>query len=190
MSLHRYRAPMAVLASISVCLLMAAAPAMADTGLGAHKLEGAWVAKVIGAPGQWSYVVTADPSGKRASAYGNIDAGLNLEAILGPVFEPADHSSPLLIETVMQDRDTAKYYCVYYGLKTLALPSPVNAEIVYIGVVKGTLEFTAPGKAKGTHNFEIYYPSQDKDGDGFPDADETTPFVFQLLTNDTRLPSP
>jgi hypothetical protein len=36
----------------------------------------------------------------------------------------------------------------------------------------------------------MYYPSQDKDGDGFPDEDETTPFVFQLLTNDTRLPSP
>lgn len=190
MTLQRCKMTMVALVATSVCLLLAAPAAMADKAYGAHKLEGAWVAKVEGSTGQWSYVVVSNPSGKRASGYGSVDVGLNLAAILGPVFEPADRQSPLLVEIEMTGPDTSKYYSIYYGLKTLALPSPVNAEIVFIGVVTGELKFTAPGKAKGSHNFAIYYPTQDKDGDGFPDEDETTPFVFQLFTDDTRLPAP
>ncbi len=60
-------------------------PASAGGGEGAYKLGGAWVAKVdsvFGGPppaeSQWSYVVSADPSGRRAAGHGSIDAGLQM----------------------------------------------------------------------------------------------------------------
>ena len=56
-------------------------PAMAGQGAGAYKLDGAWVAKVVGVPGQWTYIISADPSGKRAAGYGSIDSGLNVDAL-------------------------------------------------------------------------------------------------------------
>lgn len=165
--------------------------ATAGDGDGNYKLEGAWVAKVVGAPGQWSYVISADPSGKRASGHGSVDIGFSTEAVLGGTyFEPADSTSPILVNTVKTGRDTASYYSIWYGLKDLGPMSPVTNEIVFIGVVTGELKFVGPGKVHGTHNFALYYPSQDADGDGLPDEGQTTPFVFQLTTVDTRLPMP
>jgi hypothetical protein len=167
-------------------------PVMAGQGVGAVKLDGAWVAKVVDAPGgQWSYVISADPSGRRAAGHGSIDVGFRFEAILGAqYFEPTDSNSPILIDIVMTGPDTASYHAVWYGLKDLDPPNVSKSEIVVIGVVTGDLQFVEPGKAFGTHNFELYYPWQDGDGDGFPDEGETTPFVFQLTTVDTRVPSP
>ena len=182
-----------ILCSISVCLLLASPMAMADKAAAAHKLGGAWVARVIGTPlpAGWSYVVVADPSGTRASGHGSVDLGFSAEAILGyPYFEPTDSASPILIEIVRTGPQSAAYNSVYYGLKRLDPSSPVNTQIVYIGVVKGDLEFLGPDKAQGTHNFELYYPEQDADGDGFPDEGETTPFKFTLYTIDTRLAAP
>ena len=183
----------AVLCTISACLLLASPMAMADNAAAAHKLGGAWVARVIGAPvpAGWSYVIVADPSGTRASGHGSVDLGLNTAAILGyPYFEPTDSSSLILIESVRTGPQSAAYNSVYYGLKRLDPSSPVNTKIVYIGVVKGNLEFLGPDKAQGTHNFELYYPEQDADGDGFPDEGQTTPFKFTLYTIDTRLAAP
>jgi len=165
--------------------------ATAGDGDGNYKLGGAWVAKVIGQPGQWSYVVSADPSGRRASGHGSVDLGFTTESIFGgPYFEPSDTSSPILINIVKTGPDTASYYSIWYGLKDLGASSEVTNEIVYIGVVTGELKYVGPGKANGTHNFALYFPWQDTDGDGFPDEDQTTPFMFQLTTMDTRLPMP
>jgi len=166
--------------------------AMASEEGGAYKLEGAWVAKVVEFPGgQWSYVISADPSGRRASGHGSIDIGFDPNVIFGgPVFEPRDSNSPILVNMVMTGPDTASYYSIWYGLKNLGPSSPVTTKIVLIGVVTGELNFVGPGKALGTHNFALYFPTQDADGDGFPDEGETTPFVFQLTTVDTRLPLP
>ena len=183
----------AVLGTISVCLLLASPMAMADKAAAAHKLGGAWVAKVVGTPlpGQWSYVVVADPSGTRASGHGSVDVGFKTEVIFGyPYFEPTDMASPILIDIVRTGPDTAAYNSIYYGLKKLDPSSPITTQIVYIGVVKGELNFLGPDKATGIHNFELYYPEQDADGDGFPDEGETTPFKFTLNTIDTRLPAP
>ena len=62
MILSRFKGTLAALVAISVCLLLIAPTAMAGKGHGAYKLGGAWVAKVVEAPGQWTYVVAADPS--------------------------------------------------------------------------------------------------------------------------------
>ena len=86
--------------------------------------------------------------------------------------------------------DTASFYSVWYGLKDLPPESPISSEIVFIGVSTGELKFVGPDKVHATHNFAFYYPWQDADGDGFPDANQTTPFAFQLKTVDTRLPLP
>ena len=165
--------------------------ATAGGGDSNYKLGGAWVAKVVGFPGQWSYVVSADPSGMSASGHGSVDIGFSTEAVLGgSYFEPTDSASPILVNVVKTGRDTASFYSIWYGLKDLGSSSPVSHEIVFIGVSTGELKFVGPGEMHATHNFALYYPSQDADGDGFPDEGETTPFVFQLTTVDTRLPMP
>ena len=144
-------------------------PAFAGGGDGAYKLGGAWVAKVdsvFGGPppaeSQWSYLVSADPSGRRAAGHGSIDAGFNVD-LLFPGFEPIDSSSPILVNIVMTGPKTASYYAVWYGLKELGPSDLVTNEIVMIGVVTGELEFVGPGKAHGSHLFELYRPGQDKD---------------------------
>jgi hypothetical protein len=183
----------AILGSIAVSLLLVSPMAMADKGMAANKLGGAWIARVVGVPllSQWSYVIVPDPSGRTATGHGSVDMGFNTEEILGyPYFEATDFASPILINVTMTAPDMAAYNSIYYGLKRLDPPSPVTAGLVYIGVVKGTLKFVGPDKTEGTHNFELYYPEQDADGDGFPDEGQTTPFTFQLQTIDTRLPSP
>jgi len=171
-------------------------PAVAGGGNGAYKLGGAWVAKVesvFGGPppaeGQWSYVVSADPSGRRAAGHGSIEAGFNVD-LLFPGFEPIDTSSPILVNIVMTGRDTASFYAVWYGLKKLGPFDPVTNEIVMIGVVTGELKFVGPGKIHGSHNFELYRPDQDSDKDGFPDEGETPVHAFPATTVDTRLPMP
>jgi hypothetical protein len=164
--------------------------AMAGKGVGAYKLDGAWVAKVVGVPGQWTYIISADPSGKRAAGYGSIDSGLNVDVLFPGVFTSSDSNSPILVNIAMTGRDTASYYSIWYGLKELGPSSQVTNQIVLIGVVTGELEFIGPGKIKGTHKFALYHPNQDADGDGFPDEGETTPYVLQLTTFDTRLPAP
>lgn len=148
------------------------------------KLEpGVWVAKVRGTPAQWSYVVSADPSGRHAAAYGTVDVGF-----YSALDTMVDETSPLLIDVVMTGPDTATFNSVWYGIRKV--PGPiVSAEIVYIGVNRGILKFVAPGKAEGTHTISYYWADTDGDGDGFPDPGsepiQPEPTVVQTL--DTRL---
>ena len=167
-------------------------PAMANPSDSAVKLEGAWVAKVVGMPGQWSYVLSSDPSGKRASGHGSVDIGFNANgACFGQAeFEPSDSASPILISIVMTGPKTGSYYAIWYGLKDLGPDSMLTNEIVLIGVVKGELQFVAPGRVNGTHNFEIYQPTADGDGDGLPDEGAVAACMFPMSTIDTRLPAP
>jgi len=171
-------------------------PVVAGEGDRAFKLEGAWVAKVPPPyVGQWSYVVSSDPSGKRASGHGSVEIGFRANFIcylngFETEFVPTDSESPILISMVMTGPDTVSYNSIWYGLKDLDPSSPIVNEIVLIGVVTGELEFVAPGKMYGTHNFALYYPEADTDGDGFPNESATPACVFQLNTVDTRLPMP
>jgi len=173
-----------------------AVPASAGGGHAAYKLGGAWVAKVdtvFGGPppaeAQWSYVISADPSGRSAAGHGSIEAGFNVDALF-PGFEPIDSNSPILVNMVMTGPDTGSFYAVWYGLKKLGDFDPVTNEIVVIGEVTGELKFVAPGKINASHLFRLYRPDQDKDKDGFPDEDETAVYEFPATTVDTRLPMP
>ena len=178
-----------IVISILACLLLFSPQAMADKGRGAFKLEGAWIAKVIGFPGQWSYVVSADPSGRRASAHGSIEEGFDPSAF-GCELGETDSDSPILINLELTGPDTGIAYSIWYSLKTL---DTGLTEVVYIGEVRSHFRFVAPGKNKGTHYFAFYLPSQDLNPeDGLPDEGEmpacTVPFPFYTI--DTRLPAP
>ena len=171
-------------------------PVVADEGDRAFKLEGAWVARVV-PPfiGQWSYVMIPDPSGKRASGHGSVDVGFRANFVCNlngypTEFELVDSESPILVSMVMTGPKTGSYSALWYGLKSPGPMSPIANEIVLIGTVTGELEFVEPGKMIGTHNFKIYYPTADADGDGFPDESATPDCMFQLNTVDTRLPMP
>ena len=172
------------------------APVAAGEGDGAYKLEGAWVARVV-PPffGQWSYVITSDPSGKRASGNGSVDVGFRANFVCGftdpsEAFDPSDSESPILVSMKMIGPRTVSYSAIWYGLADLGPASPFSNTIVLIGTTTGVLEFVEPGKSTGTHNFALYYPSADGDGDGYPDEGATPACTFQLSTVDKRLPMP
>ena len=186
MMFRKFKTALGALATISACLLLMAPAAMADKASGAFKLEGAWVAKVVGMPGQWSYVLSPDPSGRRAALAGSIDVGFSL----GPLFGPIDRSSMLLANLVITGPNAGVFNSIWYGLRELPSPSPVSAEVAWIGMSTGTFEVVAPGKIEVLHNFAFYAPSQDADGDGLPDPGETPVYTLQLTTLDTRLPLP
>lgn len=155
---------------------------------GAFKFEGAWVARVPGMPGQWSYVVSPDPSGRRASITGSIEVGISAGAFYPP-FAAAEYQSPLIGEAVITDQGTGTFNSVWYGLKKLT-GQPVSAQVVYIAMNRGEITPAGPGKSTGTHHLMFYLPSSDADGDGFPDPSEQPVFTVPLTTVDTRLPPP
>ena len=174
----------------------ASEPAVADKGNSAFKLEGAWVAKALPPfVGQWSYAISSDPSGKRGTGHGTVDVGFranfvcNLHGFMTE-FETSESRSPILVSMVMTAPDTIAYNAVWYGLKDLDLMSPITNSIVLIGMVTGELKVIAPDKLQGTHNFALYYPAADTDGDGFPDDGTAPECTFQVNTVDTRLPIP
>jgi len=187
MTIHRFKVALIAAMAVTACLLLTAPAAMADKG--AYKLQGAWVAKVIGFPGQWSYVLVADPSGRRAAGHGSIDIGFS-PAVFGCVFGETNADSPILINIRMTGPNTAVAYSVWYAFSTA---SPASTEIVFIGEVRTETRFVAPGKSESTHYFSFYLPSQDHDpADGFPDEGETPACSapVALYTLDTQLPAP
>jgi hypothetical protein len=151
------------------------------------KLEpSAWIAKVAGLPGQWTYVVSPDPSGRHAVAHGTIDVGFSVAQLFGPV----DATTPLLIDVKMTGPKTASFNSIWYGVKKPATPGMLTMELVYIGVNRGTLDFVSHDKIEGTHTIEYYALSADGDGDGLPDPGSVPVYSVPLTTVDTRLPSP
>jgi len=185
MTLQTFTRAFAALVTISACVLLGAPSAMASDVSGAYKLEGAWVAKVVGVPLQWSYVWAPSASGRRGSAHGSLDVGVSFVDI-----PSGDHSSPFLIEGFMAGPDRVIANALWYGIREIEPPNPLTQEVVYIGFDTGELTFVGPGKAHGIHNLSFYLPSQDADGDGLPDAGEVPVATLQVDTIETRLPPP
>ena len=77
-----------IISGVVACVMLLGLTAfgIASTGGGgsAYKLEGAWIAKVDGSTGQWSYVLSPDSSGRRASGHSHAprsgDAGGSRDA--------------------------------------------------------------------------------------------------------------
>jgi hypothetical protein len=187
MAIHRFKVALIAAITVAACLFLTVPTAMADKG--AYKLEGAWVAKVIGFPGQWSYVLAPDPSGRQASGHGSIDIGFD-PSIFGCQFADSNASSPILINIRMTGPDTSVAYSVWYALSS---SDAALVEIVFIGEVRTETKFVAPGKSESTHYFSFYRPDQDLDpADGFPDEEETPACTVPvpLYTLDTRVPAP
>jgi hypothetical protein len=166
----------------AACVL--AAPASAgDKGLGASKIEpGVWIARVVEAPAQWSYVVTSDPSGRRGAAYGTVDVGLYTAGL----DEMTDRSSPLLIDLVITRPGVVQFNSVWYGLKETS-DGVTNSQIMYIGMNHGEITYVGPDKAEGVHNIEYYLPTQDADHDGLPDPGQQPIGGATVHTKETRL---
>jgi len=187
MTIHSFKVVLTAAIAVTACLLLAAPAAMADKG--AYKLEGAWVAKVVGFPGQWSYVLAADPSGRQAAGHGSVDIGFD-PAVFGCQFDESNADSPILISIKLTGPDTSVAYSLWYALTTSV---PASAEIVFIGEVRTETKFVAPGKSESTHYFSFYLPSQDVNpADGIPDEGETPACSapVPIYTVDTRLPAP
>lgn len=188
MNLRNFKA---VLATGAVAIaVLAAAPAFSGGNSAAYKMEGAWVARCVEVPLQWSWDYVPDSSGRRATANAHFDVG---PVISDLGFGVATKDSHILIEAEMTGPDTLVFSAVWYGLKepSTILPGVLTADIVYIGVDKGVLTFVAPGKALGVHHIEYYLPSQDADGDGFPDPGEDPVLPMEELHSvNTRLPGP
>lgn len=179
----RRKLTLAALVASAVIGLPATQVAAADAPTVAYKLEGAWVAKAQEVPMQWSYVLVPDASGRRASLHGSIDAPLAVFA------DPGINITPLIGELVMTGPASARFSSVWY--LTVPAAPPLMATIAYVGVNRGEVKFTGPGKAIATHHIAFYHPSSDVDGDGYPDPG-ATPIVGPLVftTIDTRVPAP
>jgi hypothetical protein len=170
------RTAVAALAGVMASAMAAVqAPGQAQ---GAIKLEGAWIARVTSSPFppgpyQWTYVLARDSSGRSATLHGTVDVGF-------PGGIPHDRTTPLLGELRQTGPDTAVFNSIWYGLN--------QGVVVFIGRSWGTTRFFGPDKAEVQHNFEIYLPSADVDGDGLPDGPPAA--AFGVTSLDTRVPSP
>jgi len=145
------------------------------------KLEGSWVATVPGSPLSWIYTFApSDPSGREAAFHGT--AHVTDPTIMGS-FPDAEYMTPFIGQAALNARNQADYSVLQYGMKKGAtLP-----EKVYIMVDSGTIKKTGPGRTEVTHNFALYLPSQDTDGDGLPDAGGPVACI-PITSLDTRLP--
>jgi hypothetical protein len=152
---------------------------------GAFKLEGAWIARVTSFNGgpwpyltQWSYVVTADPSGRRGTIHGSVDVPFP--------GVPGDYVTPIIGEVIQTGPETAIDNSIWYHVLKA---SPVN-QIVAIGTAKGEWRQLGPDKVETTIHFAIYEASADTNGDGIPGPGATPIAAFTVTTVDTRVPLP
>jgi hypothetical protein len=180
-------AALAIIAAVAGAFLAFNPHAQSEAGKSqASKLEGAWIAKVVGMPMQWAYTLSPDPSGRRAAMSGSIHIPIPPQAIPGNpgLFSDWEYNTDLVGELVMTGPDTMEFTAVWYGMKK-AFPFD---QVVVIGVNSGQGRFTGPGKSEVTHHLGMYAPSTDADGDGLPDPGQPATFCLPATTIDTRVP--
>ena len=71
---------LAIIAAAAATIAWSSAPARS------LKLEGAWVAKVVGMPLQWTYTLSPDPSGRRAAMYGTVQVAIRPSVVNSNLF--------------------------------------------------------------------------------------------------------
>ena len=180
--ISRFKVLVAVASALALSLLLANPAVAVPPASKAGKLGGAWIAMVVDGPGQWTYVLAADPSGRHAAGHGSIDVGFYVPGLS----ELADRNSPLLIDMVMTGPDRGTFNSVWYGIREVS-GGTTSSEVVYIGISWGEFRLVAPGRSEVTHNIEFYLPFQDADGDGLPDPGQTQVGGWQGSSVDVRL---
>ncbi len=191
MTLTRKKIITAMVVATTGIIVLVTQIGASGSGVGAVKLEGAWVARVTSMNGQpfpavsqWSYVLSPDASGRSASIHGSIDVGFTSHQPGGT----AGFVTPLIGEVVQTGPDTAAFNAYWYSISQGG-PGQFD-QVVTIGTVSGVARYLAPGKAELTDDFKIYLASADADGDGFPDEGSSPVATFTVTTVDTRIPSP
>jgi len=157
------------------------------TGFGTkyYRLGGGWVG---GNPTYtWSVLFApSDPSGQTAAArpilryFGSEFAGLL--ASFG-----ADNLSDATGEIKMVSPDTGRWTLISYMQVTAKQPGDTlqNKGII---VSHGTWKFTSDNTAVLNYTLDVYPPSADADGDGFPDAGATPVLSIPTVDNGKRVP--
>jgi hypothetical protein len=150
----------------------------------AAKLEGAWIAKSILSPVQWSYTLSPDPSGRRAALTTFINVPMTPSIINPNLFPDWEYNTPAVGEMVLIGPDTAQFTGHWYGMKK---GFPFN-QIVYIGLNSGYARLTASGQWEASCSLAMYAPSADGDGDGLPDSGQNPVVCLPAKVVCTRVP--
>jgi len=150
-----------------------------------YQLGGAWVG---GNPAYtWSVLFApSDPAGQTAAArpilsYFNVQFA-GLLASFG-----ADNLSVATGEARMVSPDTARWTLISYMQVTPKQPGDTlqNKGII---VSHGTWKFTSENTAALNYTLDVYPPSADADGDGFPDGGATPALSIPTVDSGRRVP--
>jgi hypothetical protein len=116
-------------------------------------------------------LVPMDPAGNKMIFIMRNDNGDPTGGATEPPLSEADHLTDYVGNMLRTGLNTWDYTGVAYGTKKVECHG--IPEILYIGVVQGTVTSTEHGNVLTTDGtFALYMPEQDADADGFPDADQ------------------
>ena len=150
----------------------------------AVKLEGAWIAKAIGNPTGWTYTLSPDPSGRRATITGFIHVPITPSIINPNLFPDWEYNTPSVGEMVMTGPDTVQFTGHWFGMKK---GFPFN-QVVLIGLNSGSAKLTESGQWLASCRLALYAPSADADGDGLPDPGQDPIVCVPSTVLCTRVP--
>jgi hypothetical protein len=163
----RRGAPKKITLALVALGLVAGVVSVTGFGTQYYRLGGAWVG---GHPGfQWSAIqAPMDPLGQTCAdrpILKHFDAQFaNLLADFG-----ADNLSDAVGEARMISPDTAKWTLLANAQATPHLPGDLLQTMAII-IFSGTWKYTSQDTAVLNYTVNVYLPSADADGDGFPDA--------------------
>ena len=157
------------------------------TGFGQknYRLGGGWVG---GNPTYtWSVLFApSDPTGQTAAARPILKYFNNQFAGLLAAFG-ADNLSDATGEAKMVSLDTAQWTLISYMQVTPHQPGDLLQNMAIV-VSHGTWKFTSDNTAVLNYTLDIYPPSADADGDGFPDPGTTPVLSVPTIDNAKRVP--
>jgi hypothetical protein len=161
--------------------------ALCATGFGTknYQISGGWIGG--GSAYTWSVMFApSDPAGQTAGARTILKYFNNQFAGLLAAFG-AENVSDATGEIKMVGPDTARWTLVSY--MQVAPKQPGDAlENKAIIVAHGTWQFTSDKTAVLNYVLDVYLPSADADGDGFPDAGAQPTLSVPLVDTGKRVP--
>jgi hypothetical protein len=165
--------------------LLAGAVCVTGFGQKYYRLGGGWVGG--GSAYTWSVMFApSDPAGQTAAARTILKYFNNQFSGLLASFG-AENVSDATGEIKMVSPDTARWTLVSYMQVAPKQPGDVLENKAII-VAHGTWQFTSDKTALLNYVLEVYFPSADADGDGFPDAGAQPALSVPLVETAKRVP--